>query len=169
MTIQLANPAYVMMQAAIAILAPPEDVDFLKWATQNIVFSKRESAYPGPYNPEMFPFFSEILTALGPDDACRTVTLKKSAQIGGTVLANVFTLGSQALEPCDFMYIHPTDDNAVRWSKMKLKPMLKSTASVAKLFPEKSRDGGDSILFKERVRNGDSCTTSHCMYHSRSF
>lgn len=147
----LANAAAVMLRAAAAAIAPPQEVNFEKWAVENIVFSKRESALPGPYNPDLFPFFSEILKAFGPDEPCRIITLKKSAQIGGTVLANVFTLGSQAMDPCDFMYIHPTDDNAVRWSKLKLKPMLKSTASVKKLFPERSRDGGDSILFKERV------------------
>jgi phage terminase large subunit GpA-like protein len=147
----LANAAVIMLQVAAAVIQPPEEVNFERWAIENIVFSKRESSLPGAYNPKIFPFFTEILAALGPDDPCRMVTLKKSAQIGGTVLANIFTLGTQAMDPCDFMYIHPTDDNAVRWSKLKLKPMLKSTAAVARVFPERSRDGGDSILFKERI------------------
>jgi phage terminase large subunit GpA-like protein len=145
----LANPAAIMMNAAALAIRPPEDVDYEAWATANIVF--RGGPLPGHYNPEMFPFYSEILEALGPDDPCRIVTLKKSAQVGGTELANIFTLGTQAMDPGDFMYIHPTDDNAVRWSKLKLKPMLKGTAAVARYFPERSRDGGDSILFKERI------------------
>lgn len=147
----LANAAALMLQAAAAVITPPAEIDYNSWAAHHIVFSKRESAFAGPYNADLFPFFSDILAALGPDDPCRIITLKKSAQIGGTVLANVFTLGTQAMDPCDFMYIHPTDDNAARWSKLKLKPMLRQTASVAALFPERSRDGGDSILFKERV------------------
>jgi phage terminase large subunit GpA-like protein len=147
----LANPAHILAMAMAEVIEPPPPIDFEKWAVDNITFSKRESSIPGTYNPDLFPFFSEILKALGPDDPCRTVTLKKSAQIGGTVLANVFTLGTQGMDPCDFMYIHPTDDNAVRWSKLKLKPMLRSTPSISKLFPERSRDGGDSILFKERA------------------
>jgi phage terminase large subunit GpA-like protein len=147
----LANAAAVMLAAAAAVMQPGENVEFERWAEDNIIFSKRESAYPGPYNRELFPFFTEILKALGPDDPCRLVTLRKSAQIGGTVLANIFVLGTQAMDPCDLMYVHPTDDNAVRWSKMKLKPMLRSTTSVSRLFPAKARDGGDSILFKERL------------------
>jgi len=147
----LANPAQILRLALAEVVAPPPPIDFERWAIANISFSKRESAYPGPYNPELFPFFSEPLKALGPDDPCRIVTMKKSAQIGGTVLANIFTLGSQGMDPCDLMYIHPTDDNATRWSKMKLKPMLRSTAALARVFPERSRDGGDSILFKERA------------------
>lgn len=151
MATMLAHAAGVMLHAAAIVIQPPAEVDLEKWAVDNIVFSKRESMLPGPYNTQVFPFFSEILKALGPDDPCRVVTLKKSAQIGGTVLANVFTLGTQALDPCDFIYVLPTEDNAVRWSKLKLKPMLKGTAAVAGLFPDKSRDGGDSILFKERT------------------
>ena len=151
MTIQLANPAYVMMQAAIAVLKPPEDVDFLKWAEKEIIFSERETENAGRYNRKLFAPFDEIYDALNPADTCRIVTLKKGVQIGGTVVANVFTLGSQAQDPCDIMYIHPTESNAIRWSNMKLKPMLNSTASVRKLFPNKSREVGDSTLYKERI------------------
>lgn len=147
----LANALAIALATAAEVVAPPPPVDFVGWAKENIVFSRRESEFPGPYNPDLFPYFSEVLRALSPEDPCRTVTLKGSAQIGKTVVANVFTVGSQALDPCDFLYVHPTEDNATRWSKLKLKPMLQSTASVAALFPTRSRDGGDSILFKERV------------------
>jgi phage terminase large subunit GpA-like protein len=147
----LANPVQVALLAAAQVIAPPPPVDYEMWAVENIEFSKRESAFPGRYDPKAFPFFSEILRALGPDDACRFVTLKKSAQIGGTVLANIFTLGSLDLDPCDFLYVHPTEDNAQRWSKLKLKPMMKTTACIKAAFPSRPRDGGDSVLFKERM------------------
>lgn len=132
------------------VLEPPEDVDYLRWAVENIEFSKRESEFDGSYNTELFKFFEEILKALGPDDPCRIVTLRKSAQLGGTVLANIFTGGSMDMDPGDFLYVHPTHDNAVRWSKMKLAPMLKGTAALRKIFPMKARDGQDSVTYKER-------------------
>ena len=75
----------------------------------------------------------------------------KSAQLGGTVVANIFVLGSMDLAPGDVLVTHPTDDNARRWSKMKLSPMLRGTTSLNHLFPQKSRDGSDSVLYKERV------------------
>lgn len=131
--------------------APPPPVDLERWAVENISFSERESPFPGRYNPAMFPYFTEILRALGPDDPCRTVSFAKSAQLGGTVLANVFTLGSIDVDPCDFLYVHPTEDNARRWSKLKLAPMLKSSTRLRSIFPEKSRDGSDTVLFKERA------------------
>lgn len=151
MSIMLSNAERLAMEAAAEAITPPPPVDYLAWAAANIVFTKRESPLPGAYNAELFPYFSEILRALSPDDPCRIVTFAKSAQLGGTVLANIFTLGSLDIDPCDFLYVHPTEDNGRRWSKMKLSPMLKNTASVRALFPSKSRDGGDSVFYKERI------------------
>lgn len=151
MTIHLANPARLAYEAIATVLEPPPPVDFEQWARANIAFTDRESPFPGPFNPELFPFFSEIYRALGPEDPCRVITFCKSAQLGGTILANVFTLGSQDLDPCDFLYVHPTEDNARRWSKLKLASMLRNSRSLREIFPEKSRDGSDSVLFKERA------------------
>ncbi len=132
------------------VIDPPPDVDYLSWAEQNIVFSQRESPMPGPYNRQRFSYFDEILQALSPNDPCRIVTLSKSAQLGGTVLANIFTGGSMDMDPGDILYVHPTDENARRWSKMKLTPMLKGTTALRKIFPLKARDGQDSVFYKER-------------------
>lgn len=151
MIVHTANAERLALEAMAAVWQPPPPVDYLTWAEQNIVFSKRESPYPGPYNRDLFPYFDEPLRALSPEDPCRIVTLKKSAQLGGTVLANVFTGGSIAMDPGDILYVHPTENNAQRWSKMKLAPMLKGTVSLSALFPMKARDGHDSVLYKERV------------------
>jgi phage terminase large subunit GpA-like protein len=70
------------------ILDPPPPIGYLKWAEENIVFSDCESEFSGPYNRQHFRYFDEILLALSPDDPCRIVSLVKSAQLGGTVLAN---------------------------------------------------------------------------------
>ncbi len=151
MTIALANPRRLANQAVAGIFTPPPPVDYEDWAIRNISFTERESQFRGPFNPDLFPFFSEIYRALGPDDPCRTVSLSKSAQVGGTILATVFTLGSLDLDPCDFLYTHPTEDNARRWSKLKLTAMIRASERLREVFPEKSRDSSDSVLFKERI------------------
>ena len=151
MIVETANAQHVAAVVIADVMTPPPAVDYLAWAEANIVFSERESPFPGPYNRTLFPYFDEILRALGPADPCRIVTLKKSAQLGGTVLANIFVGGSMAMDPGDVLYVHPTESNAQRWSKMKLAPMLKGTAALARLFPMRSRDGLDSVLYKERV------------------
>ncbi|TRD16953.1 phage terminase large subunit family protein [Palleronia caenipelagi] len=149
--VMVTNAEWMAHDVLADVLQPPAPVDYLQWAQDNIVFSKRESPqFPGPYNRERFSYFDEILGALSPDDPCRIVTLAKSAQLGGTVLANIFTGGSMDMDPADFLYVHPTDENARRWSKMKLAPMLKGTSALRKIFPMKARDGLDSVFYKER-------------------
>ena len=149
--IQIANAEKVVAMAAAAALQPPPPVDFVAWAESNIVFTTRESSFPGPYNRKNFPFFDEILRALSPDDPCRIVTLKCSAQIGKTVIGNIFVGGTMDMAPCDFLVTHPTEENARRWSKLKLRPMLRGTPALQRLFPERSRDGGDSVFMKEHI------------------
>jgi phage terminase large subunit GpA-like protein len=151
MQIEVTNAERLAFDIMADVLQPPPPVDYLRWAEENIVFSKRESPqFPGPYNRERFSYFDEILRALSPEDPCRIVTLAKSAQLGGTVLANIFTGGSMDMDPGDFLYVHPTDENARRWLKMKLTPMLKGTAALRRIFPMKARDGQDSVTYKER-------------------
>ena len=147
----LVNPEHLRHTVLAAVLMPPPPVDYIQWAQSNIVFTKRESPAPGPYNRARFGYFDEILFALSPADPCRVVTFKKSAQIGGTVLANIFVGGSMDMDPSDLMYAHPTENNAQRWSKIKLSPMLRGTACLNALFPQKNRDGSDSVMYKERI------------------
>ncbi|MEW4461897.1 terminase gpA endonuclease subunit [Roseibium algicola] len=151
LTVDTANPRRLSLEVLSEVLNPPPPVDYLDYAENKVSFSERESPFKGNYNRNLFGYFDEILRALSPDDPCRIVTLAKSAQLGGTVLANIFTCGSIEMDPVDFLYVHPTEGNAKRWSKMKLSPMLKNSASLKALFPQSSRDGSDSVLYKERV------------------
>lgn len=147
----LANPDYLVYGALSDLLKPPPPIDYNQWAVDNIVFGESEAgSFAGPYNPDLFPFFTEILTALSPECACSTVTLMKSAQIGGTVTANIFTLGTLDMMPCQFLYVHPTEGNAAKWSKGKLNPMLRENTRLAQIFPMSPRDGGNSVTYKER-------------------
>lgn len=147
--LQIANAERIVAFAAAAALEPPPPVDYLDFAERHIVFSPRESQFPGPYNRRNFPYFDEILRALSPDDPCRIVTLKCSAQIGKTAMVNIFLGGTMVMDPCDFLVVHPTEENARRWSKLKLRLLLRGTPALDALFPEKSRDGADSVFMKE--------------------
>ena len=150
-SIQIANAERIVALAAARALEPPPPIDYLKFAEEHIVFSPRESQFPGAYNRKSFPYFDAILEALSPDDPCRTVTLKCSAQIGKTVMMNIFLGGTMVMDPCDFLVVHPTEDNARRWSKLKLRLLLRGTPVLDRLFPERSRDGADSVFMKEHA------------------
>ncbi len=144
----LANAERLGLEVVAAALEPPPPIDYLRWAEQNITFD--DGPFPGPYSRALFPFFDEVLRALGPDDPCRFVTMSASAQVGKTALATIFALGSMTNARGSFLVVHPTQDNAVRWSKMKLAPMMRSTKIVAEQFPQRANDALASILYKER-------------------
>ena len=113
----LANPERLVHEAIAAALRPNPPVDYLDFAERHVVF---DEPIPGPFDRNKFPYFAEILRALSPSDPCRYVTVISSAQIGKTTIGNIFTLGSLTMGRGTVMYCHPTDDNARRWSRMKL-------------------------------------------------
>ena len=117
---------------ASEVIAPPPPLDLNRWARENVRFGS-ESPFQGPYNSDLFPFFARILEVLGPEHPSREVVIKKSAQLRGTVIAQIFVGGSMDIDPCGIMYIHPTADNASRWSKTKWKPMLRQSTALSKL------------------------------------
>jgi len=149
-TIETANAKRIMLVVIADALRPPPAVNYVDWAVDNITFQDNESDVPGPYNRRAFRYFDEVLRALSPEDPCRIVTLAKSAQLGGTVIAVIFTLGTMDMDPCYFFYVHPTESNAKKWSRMKLVPLLKTTPDLRSAFPLTNRDGSDSVLYKER-------------------
>ena len=68
----LSNPERIAIETVAAALEPPPALDLLDWAERNIAFD--DGPFPGPYSRALFPFFDEVLRALGPDDSCRIVS-----------------------------------------------------------------------------------------------
>ena len=99
---------------------------------------------------EVLSISTRFLKALGPEDPCRIVTLMASAQIGKTILGGIFSLGSVVMGRGTSMIVHPSIENAARWSRMKLTPMMRVIPAVNALFPQRPRDAADAILYKER-------------------
>ncbi len=123
----------------------------MKWAQENISFSS-DQPFPGPYNPDLFPFFNKVLKTLEPDNPAREVVLIKSAQLGGTVVAQVFLGACQDTDPGPFLYVHPTLDNARRWDNTKWSPFVQSSPALRQIFPSgKSRERKNTAYYKERV------------------
>lgn len=149
----LTNADRLAADCMAEVLTPPPPVDLNLWAVhpEGPKFGT-ESPFPGPYNPDLFPEFRRILEVLGPEHPARIIIIMKSAQIGGTVLAQIFLGGCLDLDPSPFLYVHPTSDNAIRWVKTKWRAMVRQTSALSRLFPQTtSRDGNNSMLFQERV------------------
>ena len=106
---------------------------------------------PGKYDPKAWPYWTPVFKALSPEDPCQEVVLMKSAQLGGTVVAQIFVAASLDLDPCDILYYHPTEPSAEIWSKTKWKRMAKRIDPLRKVMSfEGSRDASSSTLYQER-------------------
>jgi phage terminase large subunit GpA-like protein len=141
------NAERLAHEVIAAALKPNPPVNYLDFAERYIVF---DDPVAGPFDRTKFPYFVEILHALSPADSCRIVTVASSAQIGKTTIAGIFTLGSLTMARGTVLVCHPTIENATRWSRMKLSPIMRATPIVAEQFPQRARDSTDNILFKDR-------------------
>lgn len=131
-------------------LEPPPPLDFSEWGRENVVFGN-DSEFAGKYNPELFPFFKEVLECLQPDHPAREVVLKKSAQIGGTIVAQIFAGACLHLDPGPFVYIHPSLENGARWVRTKWSPFVRMCIPLRGLFDsDRSRSNTNTTLHKER-------------------
>lgn len=147
----LANPRRVGADVEAQVVAPPPPVDLEQWATKNVTFGE-ESPVPGPIDFDRYPFWRRVLEVLGPEHPAREVVLKKSAQLGGTVIAQIFVGGSMDLTPGSILYVHPTIENATRWSKQKWKAFVRGTTALRSILPvDQRREGSNSILYQERI------------------
>lgn len=146
----LANPAWLAARVTATVLEPPPPLDLRAWAAENVIFPKG-TPMPGPYRPELFPFFDRILDVLSPDHPAREVVLAKAAQLGGTVLAMIFVGGLADLAPRPILYTHPTEPNARRWMRLKFRPFIKASPRLhAVLATEKTKDASGTSLYVER-------------------
>lgn len=148
--VHLAGAARRAALVMAEVLEPPPPVDYNAWAAEHLVFGP-ESPFPGPYDPDRLPFFKRPLECLGPDDPCRVVSLCGSAQIGKTVVAQIFAAASLDLDPGPFLYVHPTEPNATRWARTKWRVMIRGVKRLAEIFDlRQSKEGGNSTLYQER-------------------
>lgn len=149
----LANPRRVALEVMAEVLTPPPPVDLPDWAARNIEFGS-DSPFPGPFSFDRFPFFRRILEVLSPDYPVSFVVLCKSAQIGGTVLAQAAAAGVLDLAPVHMLYVHPNAGNAKKWMRRKFRPMVKTTRLAGVMRPEGSRIGHSSMAWERTDEAG---------------
>jgi phage terminase large subunit GpA-like protein len=136
-----ADAGELVSAAIVEALRPAPPVDLVAWTEKNIHFGPNDP-FPGPYSFERFPFFKRILETLSPEHPAREVVLKKSAQIGGTILGDAFLLGWLDLVPTQLMCVHPTLPQARAWVNNKIKPAVRASTGLQAIlnFDGSARD-----------------------------
>lgn len=150
----LADPRRLARLVIAETLAPPPPIDLNQWAESNITFGA-ESPFPGPYAPDRFPFFRRILEVLSPEHPSTMVVIRKSAQLGGTVLAQIFVGAILDRAPQPVFYVHPSDGNAKKWKRNKFAKMVSASPALGRIMqPEGARSGNSSLFWSRRDGRG---------------
>ena len=117
------------------------------------MLSPESSAEPGKWRTSRTPYLREIMDALVDPDV-ETEVVMSSSQVGKTECCLNVTGFYIEHDPAPILFIEPTLDIAEAYSKDRLSPMIRDTASLAQLIADpKSRDSGNTILHK-RFRGG---------------
>lgn len=89
----------------------------------------------------------EIMDAIS-DEETETIVMQSSAQVGKTeLLLNVMGYHVHQ-DPAPIMLVQPTLDLAEAFSKDRLAPMIRDTPVLREKIRSKSRDGGNTLLYK---------------------
>lgn len=121
-----------------------------EWAEEHIYLPSKGAAEPGRYRVERTPYMREIMDAMSVTSAVEEVALMAAAQTGKSQGLNNWAGYVIDNAPGPMLLVQPTVDNAKRYSKQRITPMIsESPRLAAKIVENKSRDAGNTILEKE--------------------
>jgi phage terminase large subunit GpA-like protein len=124
---------------------PPPRITVSEWADQHRVIAKGSGAEPGRWRTSRTPYLREIMDALSEHSPVRTVSFRKSAQIGATEVGINWACYVIALGLDSMIVSQPVKDLARSWSAGKFEPAvemmpalaerIESNNTLEKLFP----------------------------------
>jgi hypothetical protein len=114
-------------------LPQPDRSPIYQWARRHVDLPE-SYVIPGKFNVDLSPHLRPIFDALQ-DDSVRTVTVSKSIQSGGTLIADVWVPWLIVNQPGPISWTMHTDDMVSLHAKTRLNPILDRCAPVARLLP----------------------------------
>lgn len=133
---------------AFANYKPPENLTVSQWAEQYRVLSRESSAEAGPWNNERTPYLVDVMDAFT-DPAVRRITMVASSQVGKSELELNIIGYIIDQDPGSILYVQPNLDDAKKFSKLRIAPMLRDSPRLRKKVSDiKSRDSGNTTLQK---------------------
>ncbi|MDQ1079703.1 phage terminase large subunit family protein [Pseudoroseomonas cervicalis] len=146
----------VVFGAAARGLMPDPVRTCWEWAEEHrIVPPESGSPVPGPYRTDLVPYLREPMEVMSLSHPAERVTFKKSAQVGATD-AELNLLGQIMAEtPAPVLVVTPSIQMASDYNKLKLDPMIRSSAILRQRVDEVvSRDGDGSTATFKRFSGG---------------
>lgn len=121
-----------------------------EWARRHFHLSPESSSVEGPFDP--WPWQVAILDCMG-NDSIRSVTWRKSARIGYTKCLTAATGYFHHHKRRNVLIYQPTDDDAKRFCKQTIDPMLRDVAVLSDLLSTDARHTLQAKSFLGSVLN----------------
>lgn len=121
-----------------------------EWADDKRMLPSKGAAEPGKYRSARTPYMREPMDCLSTSCPVEEVVLMAAAQTGKSESGNNWVGYVIDEAPGPMLLVQPTVDNAKRYSKQRISPMVQETPALsAKVLANKSREGGNTMLEKE--------------------
>lgn len=133
---------------AFSNYTPPADLTVSEWAETHRILSRENSAEAGPWRNARTPYLVEIMDAFT-DPKIEKISLVASSQVGKSELELNIIGYIIDQDPGSILYIQPTVDDAKKFSRLRIAPMIRDSATLrSKVADIKSRDSGNTMLQK---------------------
>ncbi len=130
--------------------APDPKLTVSEWADRNRQLSTKASAEPGRWRTARTPYLREVMDALSPTSPVQRVVAMFAAQTGKTECLLNWMGFSIDLAPAPFLMVQPRVEDAKKYSRQRIDPMLEATESLrAKISERRARDAGNTVFQKE--------------------
>lgn len=121
-----------------------------EWADDKRMLPSKGAAEPGKYRSSRTPYMREPMDCMSVLSPVQEVVIMAGAQLGKSESLNNLVGYVIDEAPGPMLLVQPTVDNAKRYSKQRISPMILETPSLAaKVVENKSREGGNTMLEKE--------------------
>lgn len=147
MRVDVSNP---LTRGFFSAFKVPTRLTVTGWADEFRILPAKGSAAPGKYRSSRTPYMVEPMDALSTSSPTEVVVIMAAAQTGKSESGNNWVGYVIDNAPGPMMLVQPTVDNAKRYSKQRIGPMIaESPTLAAKVIENRSREGGNTMLEKE--------------------
>ena len=129
---------------------PEPQLAVSEWADLHRRLGNRAGRAAERWRTDVVPYTRAIMDALSPRSPWRRVVFMKGTQLAGTESGLNWIGYIMHQSPGPILMLRPTVDEARRFSRQRLDPMIVTTPVLTKLVREsRSREGGNTLLIKE--------------------
>lgn len=134
---------------ALRGMKAPEDLTLTQWADRYLILSPESSAEPGRYRSNRTPYIVEVMNSFT-DPRVRNIVFVAASQVGKSVMEMAAIGYIIDQDPGSILYIHPTVDDAKKFSRLRIAPMIRDTPRLKRKVKEvkQGRNNASTVLQK---------------------